>query len=280
MAGSRASKGNGRGNGKANGRANGRRGSKKPQTRAIVLAGGRGTRLTPYTSVLPKPLMPIGDRSILEIVIDQLADCGITDLTLCVGYLSHLIEAVIGGRERRRVNVDYVREEEALGTAGPLRLVEGLDDTFIAMNGDVLSNLEYEDLLRHHKESGGILTIATRQRRIKIDYGVLRLRTDALNQVYQYVEKPEMNSVVSMGIYVLEPEALRYIPEHGHFDFPDLVQALLRAGEQVQAYRYHGLWFDIGRHEDYEAAVAAWLEAVSNDDGQHIPPTVEEAVFQ
>ena len=282
MAGTRAN-GDGHRNGSANGRRNGRSRARKPQPRAIVLAGGRGTRLTPYTSVLPKPLMPIGDRSILEIVIEQLAGCGIVDVTLCVGHLSHLIEAVIGGRERPGVSVDYVHEEEALGTAGPLRLVEGLDDTFITMNGDVLSMLDYGDLLRYHRESGSILTIATRRRRIKIDYGVLRLRTsNELNRVYRYVEKPEVTSVVSMGIYVLEPRALEYIPPSGYFDFPDLVQALLRADEPVQAYCYDGLWFDIGRHEDYEQAVTAWLESsqMADGDGAHLTPAVEEALFR
>src|ERR1051326_4038141 len=121
--------------------------------RAIIFAGGRGTRLAPYTSVLPKPLMPIGDRSILELVINQLSQCGIDDVTLCVGYLSHLIEAVIGDGAAHGVGIRYVREEEALGTAAPLRLVDGLDDTFIAMNGDVLTTLDYAELVRHHRRS-------------------------------------------------------------------------------------------------------------------------------
>ena len=227
--------------------------------------------------------MPIGNRSILEIVIEQLGACGIVDVTLCVGYLSHLIEAVIGSRTWDGIDVSCVREEEALGTAAPLRLVEGLDDTFIAMNGDVLTTLDYTDLLDYHKESGSILTIATRKRQIKIDYGVLRLRrTEEVNRVYRYVEKPEMTSIVSMGIYVLEPEALDYVPSEGHFDFPDLVQALLRAHEPVQAYCYEGLWFDIGRHDDYEQAVAAWLadqEAV-NVEAAHLAPAVERALLR
>jgi NDP-sugar pyrophosphorylase family protein len=222
--------------------------------------------------------MPIGDRSILEIVINRLARCGIVDLTLCVGYLSHLIEAVIGDGASHDVNISYVREEEALGTAAPLRLIEGLDDTFIVMNGDVLTELHYCDLLRHHQEAGSILTIAVRQRTIKIDYGVLHLHTDEhRNQVYEYDEKPEMTSTVSMGIYVLEPEALEYIPPEGSFDFPDLAKALLRAGEPVEAYSYDGLWFDIGQHDDYEQAVAAWLEnsAVGIGEGVHLAPEVQ-----
>jgi NDP-sugar pyrophosphorylase family protein len=232
--------------------------------KAVVFAGGKGTRLAPYTSVLPKPLMPIGDRSILELVLGQFATCGITDVTLCVGYLSHLIEAVLANRPNDGVEIKFVREEEPLGTAAPLRLVEGLDRTFIAMNGDVLTTLPYDSFLRHHRRNHNIVTIATRERPINIDYGVLHLGCNGRrNQVASYHEKPQMTSTVSMGIYALEPEALAYIPRSGYFDFPDLVKTLLRAGEKVGAYRYDGLWFDIGRRDDYEEAVAAWVDTPS-----------------
>jgi NDP-sugar pyrophosphorylase family protein len=240
--------------------------TRKTPVRAVVLAGGKGTRLAPYTSVLPKPLMPIGDRSILELVIGQLRDCGVTDVTLCVGYLSHLIEAVLDhSRKHSGVDISYVHEEEALGTAAPLRLVDGLTSTFIAMNGDVLTTLDYNDLIRHHRRDRNILTIATRARPIQIDYGVLHLGSNgSSNRVQAYVEKPQMTSTVSMGIYVLEPRALSYIPSDGYFDFPDLVQALLKSGERVGAYRYEGMWFDIGRRDDYERAVTAWIDETSD----------------
>jgi NDP-mannose synthase len=246
--------------------------------KAVVFAGGRGTRLAPYTSVLPKPLMPIGDRSILELVIDQLATYGITDLTLCVGYLSHLIEAVLDNctrhHSRENVQITYVREEEALGTAAPLRLVEGLDSTFVAMNGDVLTTLDFNALIHHHRRSRNMLTIATRDRPIQIDYGVLHLGENGRqDRVEAYIEKPQITSTVSMGIYVLEPEVLRYVPSSGYFDFPALVQALLEHGEPVGGYRYDGLWFDIGRREDYEQAVSAWFEAAANG-GSAIPADV------
>jgi len=228
-------------------------------TKAVVLAGGKGTRLAPFTSVLPKPLMPIGDRSILELVLGQLARSLITDVTLCVGYLSHLIEAVLEQRALDGVRVSYVREQEALGTAGPLREVPGLDRTFLAMNGDILTTLDYEDLVRHHRRSRNMVTIAARERSIKIDYGVLHLAGDG-RRVVGYDEKPQMTSTVSMGIYVLEPEALEYIPPSGYFDFPDLVHSLLGGGERVGVYGFDGTWFDIGRRDDYEQAAAAWLE--------------------
>jgi NDP-mannose synthase len=237
------------------------------KTRAVILAGGRGTRLAPYTSILPKPLMPIGDRSILEIVVRQLADSGIRDMTFCVGYLSHLIRAVFDAgavdiNSNGGVNIAYVQEHEALGTAAPLRLVEGLEETFIAMNGDVLTTLDYRNLVNHHRDAGNVLTIATHRRSIKIDYGILHL--DVRRRVRDFEEKPELASVVSMGIYVMEPAVLHFIPEGRPFDFPDLVHALLAAGAPVGAYEYDGLWFDIGRHEDYEQAVAAW-EAIEKD---------------
>jgi NDP-sugar pyrophosphorylase family protein len=230
--------------------------------RAVILAGGQGTRLRPYTSILPKPLMPIGDRSILEVVIDQLASAGIVDVTLCVGYLSHLIRAVFDSRDNKSVAISYVQEEGALGTAGPLRLVPDLDDAFIVMNGDVLTTLDYRDLLEYHRAHGNAVTIATRERRIKIDYGVLHLESqNADARIRGFEEKPEVVSTVSMGIYVVEPWVLELIPGGQRFDFPDLIQRLLRARQPVGAYRYDGIWFDIGRHDDYQEAVDAWEAA-------------------
>jgi NDP-mannose synthase len=236
---------------------------KKLSTKAVVLAGGRGTRLAPYTSVLPKPLMPIGDRSILEVVVEQLADHGITDITFSVGYLSHLIRAVFEHACDPRASIRYVQEEAALGTAGPLRLIDGLDDSFVAMNGDVLTTLDFGDLVRTHKERGNVVTIATHERTVKINYGVLYVDPDdpGAQLVQAYEEKPEIASTVSMGIYVIEPRALEYLPPSGYFDFPDLVQELLTAGEPVGTFAHPGLWFDIGRQDDYERAVAVWTES-------------------
>jgi NDP-mannose synthase len=240
--------------------------AKPPTTvsKAVVLAGGRGTRLAPYTSILPKPLMPVGDRSILELVVDQLEQAGISDITFCVGYLSHLIRAVFDHRDGDGVEIDYVHEHEAMGTAGPLRLVGDLDETFIAMNGDVLTNLDYAELVRYHQQHGNVLTIATHDRRIKIDYGVLHLQQLGVNgheqhRITEFQEKPEIVSTVSMGVYVMEPSVIDFVPEGQAFDLPDLVQALLRANQPVGAFKYDGLWFDIGRKEDYERAVAEWF---------------------
>jgi NDP-sugar pyrophosphorylase family protein len=239
-------------------------------TKTIILAGGRGTRLAPYTSVLPKPLMPIGDRSILEVVVSQLADQGLTDITFSVGYLSHLIRAVFEHACDPRASVRYVQEDAALGTAGPLRLIDGLDDAFVVMNGDVLTTLDFRDMIRVHKERGNVVTIATHERTVKINYGVLYVDPDDPDAqlIQAYEEKPEIASTVSMGIYVIEPRALEFLPPEGYFDFPDLVQELLAAGEPVGTYAHSGLWFDIGRQDDYEQAVAVWTES------EHLIPTM------
>jgi NDP-mannose synthase len=226
--------------------------------KAVILAGGRGTRLAPYTSVLPKPLMPVGDRSILEILVSQLEASGVRDVNFCVGYLAHLIEAVFDNRVPGEATITYVREQDALGTAAPLRLVKGLDKTFLVMNGDVLTTLDYAELVRFHREQENKVTIAAHKRKTKIDYGMLQL--DLTQRVREFREKPVIESPVSMGIYVMEPDVLDFIPENEYFDFPDLIRALLEAGERVGAYRYDGVWFDIGRQEDYALAVETWLE--------------------
>lgn len=232
------------------------------RVRIAILAGGKGTRLAPYTSILPKPLMPVGDRAILEIVLEQLASTGFKRVTLCVGYLSHLIHAVVGNGGRHGVEISYVHESEPIGTAGSLKLIEDVEGTFIAMNGDILTTLDYVDLLRAHRAHGNMLTIATHVRTVGIDYGVLHLAesSERVVRVNEYVEKPEFSIAVSMGIYAVEPEALDYIP-NGYFDFPHLVQALLQDGRPVGAYRFDGYWLDIGRHEDYVEATTAWESA-------------------
>lgn len=230
--------------------------------RAVILAGGRGRRLEPYTSVLPKPLMPVGDRAILEIIVDQLVDCGIADITMCVGYLAHLIEALFNGKPRN-ARFTYVHEESPLGTAGPLRLVDGLDRTFLVMNGDLLTDLRFDELIALHRRAGNVVTIATHERRNVIDYGVLHTEPGESPRLVAYDEKPETFLTVSMGVYVMEPEVLNLIPESGYFDFPHLVQRLLDDGRAVGTYPFSGSWFDIGRRDDYESALEHWQQGDS-----------------
>jgi len=240
--------------------------------KAIVLAGGKGTRLMPYTRVFPKPLVPIGDMPVLEILLRQMARAGVRDVVLTVGHLSELIRAFFQDGAALGLNIAYSYEETPLGTAGPLALVDGLDETFLVTNGDVLTTLPIAELVAFHKAQGGAATIAMHARQVKIDLGVLllsggRRREDFLEtaalgasgercRVVDYIEKPSYNYLVSMGLYVFEPRVLRYISRGQRLDFPDLVKALLAAGEVVNGFPFDGYWQDLGRPDDYEQAVA------------------------
>lgn len=220
--------------------------------KAVILAGGKGTRLAPYTKILPKPLMPVGDVPILEILIRQLKCEGVDEVILTVGHMSGLLRAFFGDGEQLGVQIRYSYEENPLGTAGPLALVEGLSDTFIVTNGDVLTNLRIGELVRFHKEQGAAATIAMNQRKVKIDLGVILCNGGP--EVVGYIEKPTYDYSVSMGIYVFEPRVLNYIPKGNRLDFPNLVHMLLGAREKVVGYLFDGYWQDLGRPDDYEQA--------------------------
>ena len=224
---------------------------------AVVLAGGKGSRLAPYTTVLPKPLLPVGDKAILDVVVQQLSGYGFTELTFAVGYLSHLIRAVFGDGSAHGVSIAYHEELVPLGTAGPLGTIEGLDDTFLVMNGDVLTSLDYGQLYDTHRNTGNLLTIATHRRVVRTDYGVIHSdgSDGATNRVIGYEEKPEIPYTVSMGVYVAEPGVLDYIPSEEPLDIPQLVLRMLEDGAKVGSYLFDGYWLDIGRHEDYEKAI-------------------------
>jgi NDP-sugar pyrophosphorylase family protein len=227
--------------------------------RAVLLAGGRGTRLLPYTTVFPKPLMPIGEIPIIEIVIRQLRHFGFRRITLAVGHLSELIRAYLDNNQTRwsGIDIDYAYEDKPTGTAGSLGQVKGLDSTFLVMNGDILTTLDYSRLIAHHRGQAAALTIATYRKQVKIDLGVID--TDSQGYVRSYVEKPELQYWVSMGIYIYEPRVLSFIEPGAYLDFPDLVHRLLAAGEKVSTYVCEGYWLDIGRPEDFAMAVDEFL---------------------
>ena len=243
--------------------------------RAIILAGGKGTRLSPYTTVLPKPLLPIGDRAILEVVVEQLRGYGFTHLTLAVGYLAHLVRAVMQDGTHHGVTIDYHEEDEPLGTVGALATIEGLDDSFLVMNGDVLTALDYGQLLDVHRQSENLLTIASHRRVVRTEYGVLHVQEggEETKAVVGFEEKPELPYTVSMGVYVMEPRALEYIDVGARLDLPDLVLRLLDAGERVGSYLFEGYWLDIGRHEDYERAIREYesLRSELQPDDERVP---------
>jgi NDP-sugar pyrophosphorylase family protein len=221
--------------------------------RAVILAGGQGTRLRPYTTVIPKPLVPVGERPVLEHIIRSLAKSGVDRVDLCVNYLGDLILVYLAQIDLPpELRLAFHWEDEPLGTAGALRMVPDLEGTFIAMNGDVLTTLDYADLVAFHRRQDAALTIAMHSKRVDIDLGVIESR-DGL--VRDYIEKPSKHYQVSMGIYVYEERALRYLPPEGPCQFPDLVLSLLAAGERVAAYECDADWFDIGTVHEHERAV-------------------------
>jgi NDP-mannose synthase len=223
--------------------------------RAVILAGGLGTRLRPYTTILPKPLMPIGDRPILDIVIRQLARAQFDRVTIATGYLAELIEAFFGDGSRHGIPIDYFREDEPLGTVGALSLIEGLDEHFLVMNGDVLTDLDYRALLDGHAAGGQAATIAGHRRQVQISLGVMHFDDeDDTASVTGYSEKPTFDYEASMGVYCFAPRAIDLIEPGERLDFPDLVLRLIAAGELVKAWRFEGYWLDIGRPDDYEQA--------------------------
>lgn len=222
-------------------------------SRVVVLAGGGGTRLQPYTTILPKPLLPIADMPILEILVRQLARDGFTRISLASGYLAGLLQAYFGDGSRWGISIDYTIEDEPLGTAGPLSLVKDLEEPFLVTNGDVLSNLSYRDFLAFHCDSNAIATVAAYERNVEVPLGVLDL--DANGDVSSYTEKPTFDYLASMGIYAMQPEVLKYIPKGEYFDLPDLVRVLIEQGETVGAHRFSGYWRDLGQVSDYEEAV-------------------------
>lgn len=216
---------------------------------AIILAGGKGKRLAPYTTVLPKPLMPIGDMPILEIVLLQLKKHGFNKIVLAVGHLAGIIEAYCGDGSRWGLEITYSMEDEPLGTAGPLSLVDGLEENFLVMNGDLLTNIDYSDLMRFHLEKAALATVSMYNKDVPISLGVLEL--DNAGNIVDYIEKPTLVYKVSMGIYFFNKKILDHIEKGKYLDFPVLIKQLIEKGEKIAGYDFDGYWMDIGRHEDY-----------------------------
>jgi NDP-sugar pyrophosphorylase family protein len=223
--------------------------------RAVILAGGLGTRLRPYTTVLPKPLMPIGDRPVLDIVIRQLKAHGFDRVTIATGHLAELIEAFFRDGEAYGIPIDYFREQEPLGTVGALALIDDLSEPFMVMNGDVLTDIDYARFLDDHRSSDATATIATTHRDVQISLGVMQFGDDGdITRLTGYIEKPKIAYEVSMGVYAFEPRVLSQIETGKRLDFPELILRLIGAGEVVRAWRSDDYWLDIGRHDDYEQA--------------------------
>ncbi|HEV7772194.1 MAG TPA: sugar phosphate nucleotidyltransferase [Conexibacter sp.] len=233
--------------------------------RAIVMAGGRGTRMLPYTTVLPKPLLPVGERPVLAILLEQLAAAGATRIDVCIGYLGELIRAYLAETPPAigDTQLAFHTESEPLGTAGALSEIASLDEPFLSLNGDVLTSLSFAALMDEHRASGAAITIAAQAQDTEISSGVLELSGD---RVTAYIEKPTLTHLVSLGIYALAPRALEHLPP-GRVDIPTLVDVLLAAGEDVRAHRFDGAWFDIGTIGEHEAAA----KALADDPGRFLP---------
>ena len=213
-------------------------------------------RMRPYTTVLPKPLMPVGDRPILDVIIRQLARHRFERVTIVTGHLAELIEVFFGDGSKYGLNIDYYREDEPLGTAGALASLDDLGEHFLVMNGDVLTDLDYAALLGGHVESGAAATIAAHKRDVDVSLGVLQFNdyTDP-ERLTGYVEKPTYHYEVSMGVYAFARRVLDFVEPGKRLDFPDLVLRLIEQGEAVRAMRSEDYWLDIGRHDDYETAM-------------------------
>jgi NDP-mannose synthase len=218
-----------------------------------ILAGGRGVRLRPYTTALPKPLVPIGgEYAILDIILQQLKTRGFTRVTLAIGHLGSLIRAFVGDGSRWDLDVDYSEEDQPLSTIGPLlNFIDRLPEHFLVMNGDVLTDLDYAHLLERHVQSGAPLTVATYRRQVKIDFGTLETID---GHIVNFSEKPTLSYSVSMGVYAMSRSTLARYPRDVPFGFDDLVLDLLARQERPRAYHFNGYWLDIGRPDDYDEA--------------------------
>jgi NDP-sugar pyrophosphorylase family protein len=231
--------------------------------RAVILAGGRGSRLAPYTAILPKPLMPLTEgKSIIEHVLTGIASAGISEVTITLGYMGHLIEAIVGGGDRFGLQVDYTREEQPLGTAGPLSLLDNVNenDRILVVNGDTFTNLDYREVL--DQLQGSVEAVITCvERTVNIDYGVIEI--DATGQLAKYDEKPEIHMLVSTGIYGLRGSSLDLVQPGMQMDMPDLLRALQGKGRAVTCYLSDCAWKDLGRPEDF---AAVHQQFISNTD--------------
>lgn len=220
--------------------------------RVVILAGGKGTRLKPYATSFPKPLMPIADMPILEIVLRQLRFLGFRKITLSVNHLAELIRAFCGDGRKWGLDLSYCTEDVPLGTAGSLSLVTDLTEPFLVMNGDLLTTIDYGELVRAHQRSGAAATIGVFPREVRIDFGVLDL--DEQGHLQTYREKPRFEYLVSMGVNVLSLPVMEFIPRGKYLDMPTLMMNLKAAGRTVGTFRSACEWLDIGRPDDYEQA--------------------------
>ena len=221
--------------------------------RVVILAGGKGTRLKPYTVAFPKPLVPVGDMPVLEIVLRQLKSFGFEKITLAVNHLADLLMAFFGDGSKLGLDISYCVEDKPLGTAGAISLVENLTDPFLVMNGDLLTTIDYRQMVQNHIDSDASATIGVFPREVKIDFGVLEVEDNG--ELASYEEKPEFQFMVSMGVNVFSSSVFPMVEKGEYLDIPDLMMNLKNDGRKVCTYKPDCQWLDIGRPDDYEEAI-------------------------
>jgi NDP-sugar pyrophosphorylase family protein len=225
---------------------------------AIILAGGVGSRLRPYTAVIPKPLMPIGDYPIAEVIIGQLKRAGLTHIAVSTGHLAGLIQAYFGNGNKWGVRIEYISEDKPLGTAGAIRLVHNLETSVLVINGDVLTDLNFTKLMREHRKRKALATIAVKERTVKNDFGVIM--TNQEGDLVDYIEKPEYRSLVSIGIYVINDKCVKHIKPNEALGMPELMMRLKRGQAKVYCHKTTAIWLDLGRPDDFRNAQAVFEE--------------------
>lgn len=220
--------------------------------RAVILAGGKGTRLAPFTNSIPKPLVPIGEYPILEIILRQLKFYGITHVTLALGHMATYLRSFFGDGKQFGINIDYVVEKKPLGTAGALSLIKAPRESFFVLNGDLFTALNFKAMWRFHQKTKADATVGLYRRTEKIELGVIGV--DRSNRVTEYIEKPTFSSYISMGVYILKPSVIKYVPKNKFYDLPTLITDLLADKAAVYGYKNKNFWLDIGRPDDYQVA--------------------------
>ncbi|MDP4281274.1 MAG: sugar phosphate nucleotidyltransferase [Bacteroidota bacterium] len=220
--------------------------------KAVILAGGKGTRLKPYTTAIPKPLVPIGEKAILEVLINRLKQYGVDEIFICLNHFAEIIMAFLGDGSRFGIKVHYSLEDKPLGTVAPICLIKDLPENFLVMNGDLLTDLNFSVLYKYHLESDSLITVSAYERSTKIDFGVIEVNDQ--NKATGFLEKPEYKFLVSMGVYVMNRRVLDFVPPDTFYGFDNLMTTLLKEKQPVNIFRYKGYWLDIGRPDDYEKA--------------------------
>ena len=217
------------------------------------MAGGKGTRLKPYTTSIPKPLVPVGEKAIIEILLNRLKKNGVDEVFICLNHFAEMIAAFLGNGDKFGLKINYSLEDHPLSTVAPLKLIRDLPEDFLVMNGDLLTDLDFSKLFQYHLQDSSLLTVATYRRTSKIDFGVIEI-DPSTNTARGFREKPEYRFDVSMGVYAMNQKILNYVPDNEPFGFDHLMLKLLETRQRIAVFPYDGYWLDIGRPEDYEKA--------------------------